>query len=138
METTSERIRARRKKLGFTMQQLHESTGLSTGNISDLENGKYAPSLTALISLSQVLSCSIDWLVTGKHFDTLISEEHGRYELLDIEVDLIKTFRSLEERDQAEIIGIAKMKADRSWVGNQLASSTSKSGNASTADEMVG
>ena len=49
-------------------------TSITSGNVSCIENGKYLPSSTALIELSQVLDCSIDWILTGNTSTDNISE----------------------------------------------------------------
>lgn len=50
METIGKRVRAARQELGLTMKQLHEQTGLSTGNISDIENDRNTPSVSSLVA----------------------------------------------------------------------------------------
>ena len=69
MDSIGDRIKSRRKELKLTIKNIHETTGLSIGNISDMENNKYAPSTSSLIPLSKVLECSIDWILTGKNFE---------------------------------------------------------------------
>lgn len=71
------RIKTRRKQLGLTLAQVSENTDISTGNLSCIEQGKYLPSANALLSLSQKLNCSIDWILTGNspsshNYDALI------------------------------------------------------------------
>ena len=46
------RIKQRRKELGLTQVQIHAKTGISSGNLSLIENGKTLPSSSALINLS--------------------------------------------------------------------------------------
>ena len=59
-QTIGARIKQRRKELGLTQLQIKQETGISSGNMSDIENGNKLPSTPALISLSKVLNCSID------------------------------------------------------------------------------
>lgn len=66
METIGKRVRAARQELGLTMKQLHEQTGLSTGNISDIENDRNTPSVSSLVALGRALRRSLDWLLTGE------------------------------------------------------------------------
>lgn len=70
MDSIGDRIKSRRKELKLTIKNIHETTGLSIGNISDMENNKYAPSTSSLIPLSKVLECSIDWILTGENFES--------------------------------------------------------------------
>ena len=69
MESIGERIRNVRKKKNLTITQLKEITGLSAGNLSDIENSKISPSSNALIKLKNALGVSIDWILTGKYFN---------------------------------------------------------------------
>lgn len=66
--TIGERIRLRRKELNLTMKDIYESENIKTGNLSELEHDKYLPSVQTLIALGRVLSCSIDWLLTGEEY----------------------------------------------------------------------
>ena len=65
--TIGMRIKQRRKELGLTQTQIKELTGISSGNMSEIENGSKLPSTPTLISLSNILQCSIDWILTGKN-----------------------------------------------------------------------
>lgn len=72
-----ERIKNRRKELNITQIQIQNATGISSGNMSGIESGKSLPSASALIELSKILNCSIDWILTGispisKNFSFLI------------------------------------------------------------------
>lgn len=103
MDTIGSRIRAARKIKGLTMQQLHELTGLSTGNISDLENDRYAPSVSALIPIRRALKCSIDWLLSGEDLGAPKSEQAlscDGVELSQLEANLVAMFRLLKSSDR--------------------------------------
>ena len=65
MDTVGKRIRQARKNKGFTQTEIRKLTGISSGNLSDIENDKTMPSAGALISLKRELGVSIDWLLTG-------------------------------------------------------------------------
>lgn len=66
MDTIGQRIKYLRNLKKLTQPELAEATGISKGNVSDLENDKVAPSAKALIALSNFLNVSTDWLLTGK------------------------------------------------------------------------
>lgn len=100
-----QRIKQRRKELGLTQVQIKKETGISSGNMSDIENGNKLPSTPALISLSTILQCSIDWMLKGEtpkgeNSNTLNKKEHH----------LLDGFRNLPEDEQAELIEILEMK----------------------------
>ncbi len=61
----SSRLKQIRTQLGFTPKQIFEKTGISTGNLSELENGKYPPSAKTLVLLSELYGVSIDWILQG-------------------------------------------------------------------------
>lgn len=61
----SERLRAERKKHNFTQKELSELLGGAYNYIARLEAGMYLPSIEILISLSNILDVSIDYLLTG-------------------------------------------------------------------------
>lgn len=103
MDTIGSRIRTARKIKGLTMQQLHDLTGLSTGNISDLENDRYAPSVSALLPIRRALECSIDWLLSGEDFGAPKSEQAlscDGVELSQLEVNFVAMFRLLKSSDR--------------------------------------
>ncbi len=100
-----QRIKERRKELKITQTQIQQETSISSGNLSCIENGKYLPSAVALLELSKILDCSIDWMLTGK---SSISESST---ILDNkETKLLNGFRELSEDDQEELIGLLEMK----------------------------
>ncbi len=103
MDTIGERIRAARKEKGLTMRQLHDLTGLSTGNISDLENDRYAPSVSALLPLREALGRSLDWLLCGAEEAAPISEQAVECDgipLSQTEADLVAMFRYIGARER--------------------------------------
>lgn len=103
-----QRIKERRKELKITQTQIQQKTSISSGNLSCIENGKYLPSSIALMELSQILNCSVDWILTGR---TPIS---GSSETLDSnEQKLLRGFRELPAEDQDELIEIMMLKLHR-------------------------
>ena len=118
MDSIGERIKKRRKKLGLTQPQIKELTGISSGTMSDIENGKALPAAPSLIKLSQVLTCSIDWILTGE------SRTSETVTLSDVrENELISCFHKMSAEDQDELLVIAKMKADKGKRNNNAKSS---------------
>lgn len=103
--TIGQRIRTRRTELNISPKQLYSAIGISSGNLSDLENGKKLPSAKALIGLSTILDCSIDWILTGQTISTAPLRER--------ESILLEIFRELPAADQEEIIDIVSIKRNR-------------------------
>lgn len=115
-----QRIKERRKELHITQNEIQESCGISTGNLSGIETGRYLPSAVALIQLSQILKCSIDWMLTGK---SSISENSISVDIK--EKTLIEYFRQMTSEDQEELMMIGKMKANKGKKAKNIKSSLS-------------
>jgi transcriptional regulator with XRE-family HTH domain len=99
------RIKQRRNELGLKQLQIKELTGISSGNLSDIENGKKLPSTPALLALSETLDCSIDWILKGEspeNENIILSSER--------ENELLNGFRQLDQDDQDELMGLLALK----------------------------
>lgn len=58
-------IRSVRNEKGLTQEKLAELANISATHISNIENGKAKVSLSVIFSISNVLGCSVEALVTG-------------------------------------------------------------------------
>lgn len=127
-----QRIKERRKELKITQTQIQEKTSISSGNLSCIENGKYLPSSIALLELSKILECSIDWILTGK---SSISESDV---LLDNrENELLSGFRKLPNEEKEELMGLLEMKLLKIQKAREINLSLSKQTEQKRSD-MVG
>lgn len=100
------RIRQRRKELSLTQTKIKELTGISSGNLSDIENGNKLPSTNAIISLSEALDCTTDWILKGESPECeIISVNEEPYES-----ELLEYFRGMLSYDQEDLLMIAEMK----------------------------
>ncbi len=109
MDTIGQRIRYARKMSKLSLTDVKEMTGLSTGNLSELENDKFAPSANALISFRKVFNVNVDWILTGQPPMALskcesVKEEQSLY-LSEKEKKLIETYRILKEERRQDIQG---------------------------------
>lgn len=59
MENT---IRARRKKLGLSQEELAKKCGVSRQTVNAIENNKYDPTLSLAFSLAKELKLTVDKL----------------------------------------------------------------------------
>ncbi len=66
LEEIGKRIQLRRKQQGYTQEQLADMMNVSIQMISNLERGNKAIRIDNLINLSQILSISTDYILTGK------------------------------------------------------------------------
>lgn len=124
------RIKQRRKELGLTQLQIYSNVGISSGNLSDIENGNKLPSTPTLISLSIVLNCSIDWILKGEtpnNENLILSDE--------ITNRLLEGFMKLSEDDKEELIGIIELKLRKS---QRARNANSKSFDMINNDSMIG
>lgn len=59
------RLKAARLRKALTVSMVSEETGISTGNLSDLERGRSLPSSGALARLSDIYDVTADWILKG-------------------------------------------------------------------------
>lgn len=98
------RIKQRRKELCLTQMQIKQATGISSGNMSEIENGNKLPSTPALIALSAILDCSIDWILKGE------TPQRENVHFSDQDFLLLDYFHNMALEDQNELMMIAEMK----------------------------
>lgn len=58
----SERLKAARKEKNWTQEKLAEESGVDQSSISSYERGNTVPTIDTMMSLSQALTKSLDWL----------------------------------------------------------------------------
>jgi transcriptional regulator with XRE-family HTH domain len=71
MANTGDRIRAIREKRGLTQDQLADKAKISTGFLSDVENGKRNVSSENLLKIANALGASADYLLRGETRETI-------------------------------------------------------------------
>ena len=108
MAYVGDRIKKRRKELHLTIAQVRDKTGISTGNLSEIENGKKLPSAPALLGLSNALNCTCDWILRDDVSDNITLKSD--ISLDNFEISLIKELRTLSKSEQIEIFEIIKIK----------------------------
>lgn len=129
-----QRIKERRNQLNITGKQIKEATGISTGNLSEIENGKILPSATALMELSKALECSCDYILFG---ESRISESPLRSNIRDSERQFIEQFRCLSDNDKEDILMMLKLKYNRIKKTNQTAQTLSITKSDKTLNEFA-
>lgn len=130
------RIKERRKAMKLTGAQIKEKTGISTGNLSDIENGRSLPSAAAVIQLSQILDCSTDYILLG---ETRNSEEskNSNFRETDEDAQLLEQFHALAEEDQEEILMMIQLKYNRIQKARKKEQQSSLSDPGNLADEIA-
>lgn len=108
------RIKNRRLELNLTQSDVKQKTGISTGNLSDIERGRSAPSASALCELSDVLECSVDYILFGKTRNTDKTKLSDiREQLTPVQELVLSSLLELDPIDQEEILDIIEMKIRR-------------------------
>lgn len=117
--TIGTRIRTRRLALGLTLKDVADREGLHTGNLSELENDKYLPSVPALIALSRALDVSVDWLLG-------LSQDIPDPALSWEEEQLLAACRSLPPASRLDVLDYALFKLRRRPEGQKSGSGDSR------------
>lgn len=65
-ETIGDRIRGLRTSKKLSTNAVADITGISTGNLNEIENGKVEPGAKNLIKLSRFYGVTTDWILTGE------------------------------------------------------------------------
>ena len=114
-----QRIRERRLHKKLTQKQL-ASLAKIRGSISELENSKYLPSAETLLNISQILDCSIEWILTGEDriSDNAIPEQLS---------DILPLLKQLSPQRLEEVIKFINYKLYEQENDSEL-SSTSNHG----------
>ncbi|MEP9402380.1 XRE family transcriptional regulator [Sphingomonas sp. VNH70] len=68
-----ERIKARRKTMGLTLQELATRSGLSAPFISQAERNLSVPSLWSLLALAKAMDVDISYFMTIPHSDAIVA-----------------------------------------------------------------
>ena len=105
-----QRIKERRKELHITQTQIQEHCGISSGNLSGIETGRYLPSAVSLIELARILDCSVDWILTGESSN---SKNLSFVDIKENDRKLLDYFHDMSEADQEDLLLIAEMKDNK-------------------------
>ncbi|MFK8016959.1 MAG: helix-turn-helix domain-containing protein [Gammaproteobacteria bacterium] len=65
-------LRARRRELGLTLQELAERAELSAAFLSQAENGKATPSIVSLINIAKALETDVNYFITPPAAKSLV------------------------------------------------------------------
>ncbi len=65
MEASGKRLKALRKQVGKTQEQIAEAVGLEPGTISRIERGAKGMSIDSLLMFSEIYGVSTDYILKG-------------------------------------------------------------------------
>ena len=106
MAKLGERIRAARKRKGFSQKELAEKIGVKSGSvISNWESGYAEPSANALMNLATELDIGLDQLLDyyGGHYFVFTTEDEER----------IRKFRDLDDDGKRIVDAVLSMEHER-------------------------
>jgi transcriptional regulator with XRE-family HTH domain len=109
-----ERLDNEAKKSKKALNQAAQSTGISSGTISDWRNS--FPVVDKLASVAEFYDISLDFIVFGKQNKINLSAK---------EEDLIKCLRQLDSRDQDDVLGNVEMKLKKAKKGDIMPNTAS-------------
>lgn len=122
----------------MTQIDIQKATGISSGNLSDIENDKSMPSAAALISLSRELEVSIDWILTGEERFAIEPASPERkasgYSDIDLspqDIEFFAKVKQLTKENRIKVEGIVEgllISQDSNPQGRTGASSRSTNG----------
>ena len=108
METYIDRIKQLKSERKITNQQLADLTGIPIGTLSKILAGiSDSPKLANIISICDALGCSIDYIVTGRE------ENENNYLLDDGEIQLIESYRALDDHGKELVVLVLNKEKER-------------------------
>lgn len=116
-----EKLRQRRKALGLTqMDVVARTTGLSSGQISDIEKGNRMASLPVFLQLVKALECSSDYLlgISPNTENISLPSVSG---LRPVEKELLERFNQLTFDEQQDIFDLMEVKLNRHKATKRIA-----------------
>ncbi|MFB4390217.1 helix-turn-helix transcriptional regulator [Bacillus sp. BR_10] len=94
-----DRLRSLREKHNLTQEQIAKKIGISRGTYAHYEINKRRPDYETLIKITDIFNVSLDFLLTGKEFDS--SNEDMWKKLLDPKTELF--FKDLKDAPDDKI-----------------------------------
>lgn len=92
-----ERIRQRRRELGYKQYTLAQKLGLSSNHLSSIEHGREHPSLETLLHICELLQITPDYLLLGNMHTNDVSQDilAGLRLCSDADLQLARSFVEL-------------------------------------------
>lgn len=89
MTSCGNRIKALRKKNGWTQMEFAEMLEMSHSNLRKLENGYQGITIESLMTMRELFQVPIDFILTGEEYDSQLV--HGLQQIIDIASKLKNT-----------------------------------------------
>lgn len=94
----AKKLKETRTEKGYTQKDISKTVNKTITAICDWERGRTQPSIEDLIKISQLLECSIDYLVGIENEDGIIIQNQTSPILTIEEERLLQTYRQLDSR----------------------------------------
>ena len=107
-ETYLERIKKLKSSKKITNDKLSEMTGIPLGTLSKILAGiSDSPKLSNMVSISQALGCSLDWMISGT------PENTNNCLLTPEELSLIEDYRATDGYGRSVVTSVAALEKER-------------------------
>ncbi|WP_279014316.1 helix-turn-helix domain-containing protein [Thomasclavelia cocleata] len=132
VEEVALRLKQARDDKKLTTAEVAKNTGLSSGNISSWENGKFLPSATALYLLSNQYGITVDWILKGDITAPLPAQKVEAIIDPDLKM-MIDVLQNLMLSGDPDLRGWAKVQFKRAF-GEQSAAVEEKNNTPNASD----
>lgn len=103
-QSLSSAIRHRMEQLNIGNKELSERSGVPLRTVNNILLGiTLNPSVNIVMEMAKVLNCTIDDLLND-----MADTKSAQPELSNMEKEVLETFRSMDDVDKAEALGILK------------------------------
>ena len=105
----NERVKEIRDNLGLTLQAFAEPLGITKGALSNIEKGRNKVTDQLIKSICHIYNVNENWLRTGEGSmfnrtkETFLAEMQKQYSLSDFQVEIVKSYLELSDRDRESI-----------------------------------
>ena len=98
----SDRIKDRRTRMGFTQEELAQKLGLQKSAIAKYEKGRVENiKRSTIMEMARCLNCSPAYLMGWDNYDDQNCKSSDRFQVSELEKNIIKKFRSLSGGERA-------------------------------------
>lgn len=100
-KTIGMKIRERRQILGITQEYVANVLDVNSSHISNIECGRANPSLTALVKIANILSCSVDYFIEGEY-----TYKNAQMAEASVETQILEKLKACDSLKKEKILKI--------------------------------
>ncbi|MBZ0299217.1 MAG: helix-turn-helix domain-containing protein [Anaerolineae bacterium] len=94
-------------ELSMSQETLAERAQVNQSTISQIERGEQSPSLNSLVSITEALDTSVEWLLGIR--DQIVTSWDDQESLDEVEREALEIIRSVDRQYREELVQILKM-----------------------------